>query len=99
VKQSERGGNLKDGRYLSVNITLRTERGNFLRQIKYYTHRLIAETLIENPYNLNTVNHIDNNKKNNNVSNLEWLSQNDNWNKSAPILRDNNGKWLPQKIL
>jgi hypothetical protein len=97
VNQNERGGNLNDGRYLSVNITLRDERGNFIRQIKYYTHRLVAETLIENTYNLSTVNHIDNNKKNNNVSNLEWLSQSDNWNKSAPILRDYNGRWLSHK--
>ena len=35
-------------------------------------HRLIAETLIPNPNNLPMVNHIDGNRMNNCVDNLEW---------------------------
>ena len=61
VGQSERGGNAKDGRYMSVNITLKDESGNALKQIKYYTHRLVAESLLDNPSNAETVNHIDEN--------------------------------------
>ena len=41
-------------------------------------HRLVAEAYIPNPENLETVNHIDENKENNNVENLEWLSRADN---------------------
>ena len=64
--------------YKSVNISLKDERGKTLKQIKYYSHRLIAETLIDNPHNLTEVNHLDENKLNNCVDNLEWISHRDN---------------------
>lgn len=43
-----------------------------------YLHRLLAETFIPNPENKATVNHIDGDKSNNNLNNLEWATQSEN---------------------
>ena len=46
-------------------------RGEGWRENKRY-HRLLAELFIPNPKNLPQINHIDGNKTNNDLGNLEW---------------------------
>ena len=45
---------------------------------KWMLHRLIASVWLENSDNLNTVNHIDGDKGNNSVENLEWCDLSEN---------------------
>ena len=45
-----------------------------------YVHRIVAEAFIPNPNNYNEVNHIDEDKANNTVENLEWVAHKSNVN-------------------
>ena len=43
-----------------------------------YIHKIVAATFIPNPENKATVNHIDGNKHNNHIDNLEWATYKEN---------------------
>lgn len=55
-------------------VTLGTNK----KRVQRTVHRIIAETFIPNPLNLPEVDHIDNDKTNNRVENLRWISSFDN---------------------
>lgn len=44
----------------------------------FYLHRILAELFVPNNKNLPCVNHIDGNKLNNTINNLEWCTYSDN---------------------
>jgi len=61
-----------DGRY--KHHSLRKDGKQYQRTL----HSIVAETFIPNPEGKREVNHIDGNKLNNDVSNLEWVSRSEN---------------------
>lgn len=55
-------------RYKSVTLSKNN------KAVTRYIHRLVAQAFIDNPENKLTVNHINGDKLNNNVKNLEWAT-------------------------
>ncbi len=51
--------------YLKLNLSGKTKR----------VHRLVGETFLINEKNKDTINHKDKNRLNNNLDNLEWMTQ------------------------
>ena len=62
------------GNYGYRRVTLSTN-GKIVRKL---VHRIVAETYLPNPDNKPQVNHIDNDRGNNAVSNLEWCTVSEN---------------------
>ena len=65
-------GSILNTGYRMVHLTINGQKKS------YAVHRLVAEAFIPNPENLPVVHHKDGNKLNNNVENLEWVSQSQN---------------------
>lgn len=61
------------GGYYSVNLYNETKKPK-----QFYVHRLVALSYIPKIEGKNIINHIDGNKLNNNISNLEWCTHSEN---------------------
>lgn len=73
----------KKGGYFSFVL-----QGNGVKRRSVRIHRLVAEHFIKNPHNLPVINHIDGNKQNNAVWNLEWCTNSHNVKESMRIHKD-----------
>ena len=61
------------------------------KRVQISWHQFIAQIFIPNPNNLREINHIDENKGNCRVSNLEWSTRVDNINHSIPSRQSRKG--------
>jgi len=76
-------------------IKLQTDKDGYLRvclclnglQKLALVHRVVASAFIDNPKGLPAINHLDFNRKNNQVSNLEWTDTGTNCRYSAKVGR------------
>lgn len=66
LKPRFRYGSNGDDDYLRVNLCANG------KKYTYYIHRLVADAFISNPNECTQINHRDEDKTNNDVSNLEW---------------------------
>lgn len=73
IVPSHYSGGREGARYLSVGLI----KDNVTE--KHYVHRLVAKAFIPNKKNKKAVNHIDCNKENNDVKNLEWVTYKENY--------------------
>lgn len=77
--------------YVSVNLC----KGN--KYTSYDIHRLVAIAFLSNPDKLPEVNHIDENKQNNHIGNLEWVTKQQN--ESHGTKRKRQTQKIKQKVL
>lgn len=78
------GEKLQLSKHTNDYLLLTVSNGTTKRK-NFYIHRLVAEIFIPNSNNYPNVNHKDLNRENNNVDNLEWVTQKQNINHSVNL--------------
>ncbi|MCH9712816.1 MAG: HNH endonuclease [Proteobacteria bacterium] len=74
IKEDGTIWNKKLNRWVKMKVESQGYVSCCLNNKKVRVHRILAEAFIPNPENLPTVNHIDGDRTNNSLSNLEWAS-------------------------
>lgn len=83
ITKPNRYGNIQNFKFKGRELQFNDNGNGYLsvqlgRKNRRYVHRLVAEAFIDNPFELPSINHIDNDRKNNNATNIEWVTQQEN---------------------